>query len=62
MEKQARALRVPRDPKIPGACTICGRKFPEPDMVKKFREHKCGEDVSQTAARIVKQATESEQN
>jgi len=59
MEKQERLLRVPRDPKLPGECTACGHKFTEPDMLKKFREHKCREDASQAAARIVREATEN---
>jgi hypothetical protein len=59
MSKPERLLRVPRDPKVPGECTACGQKFPQSDMLKKFREHNCYEDESQAAARIVREATEN---
>jgi len=59
MTKKERLLRVPRDSKEPGECIACGHKFTEPNMLQKFREHNCHEDVSQAAARIVKEATEN---
>jgi hypothetical protein len=58
MGKKERLLLVPRGSKLPGECNVCGQKFYEPDMLQKFNAHTCGEDFSQAAARIVKQATE----
>ncbi len=59
MAKKERLLRVPRDPKEPGECIACGHKFTEPDMLNKFRTHKCREDASQAAVRVVREATEN---
>jgi hypothetical protein len=56
MAKKERALAVPRNSKV-GECTVCGHQFKDPDMLKKFEMHKCNEDASQAAARIVREAT-----
>jgi predicted Zn-ribbon and HTH transcriptional regulator len=59
MDKPKRALIVPRDSKQPGTCSVCGHQFKDPNMLKKFEAHKCKEDASQAAARIVREATEN---
>jgi hypothetical protein len=58
-QKKEGLLRVPRTG--PAECNDCGQKFTGTsldEVLLKFREHTCTKDFSQTAARIVKQATE----
>jgi hypothetical protein len=53
---------------LAGMCTACKRKFvakpklgedPMEFLLEQFNDHKCKEDASQAAARIVREATEN---
>jgi hypothetical protein len=58
MAKAQRSLLIVHDPKLLGTCTICGHQFTGADaeIMQKFADHKCSEDASQAAARIVREA------
>ncbi len=57
MTTTERSLIVPSEPGQPGQCTRCGKKFREPDMLRKFKEHKCSREDSQAAAKIARETT-----
>jgi hypothetical protein len=54
-------LTIVHDAHPYGICADCGAKFLGLDEVihRKFKEHKCNEDASQAAARIVREATDN---